>query len=309
MYAIDNKQFNSGMLAQYLTGQLGRIGKASGLVILLLAKINWKSEPNDYGPRGTVNHLTVRKMAEALNCSQSTVHEHLALLREAGIIGSEPVTDRNGATRFCRFWFAGFVKWLGQQEPSPVAPPPSNPPGRGGAEKPETNHNTRNQKIIDLEQVKSVRFSFLESIISEARPKLASGDKADAQMVFERFRSYNLARGNSRIALAALRGFARSFTEFRSAPPKRASAISSAMPEPIKAQEHLDSPPFDAMKSKLRANDPALFDAWFSALIFERKDGELRVTAPSSFVRSYVSTHHAGLIREAAGQGVRVVFA
>lgn len=317
MYAYESPQFNSGMLAHYLTTQLAQIGKASGLVLLLISRVNWKADADDFGPRGTVNHLTVRKMAEALGCSQSTVQEHLAILRAAGIIQSEPVTDRNGAIRYCRLWFAGFVSWLQGREQRPAGTgtdegdaPPSGQSVGGGSEKPDPNHNIRNQKIIDLEQVKSVWFSSLEAVIREAGPKLANGQRADSQMVFERFRSFNLRKGTSRISLAALRGFAKSFTEFRPKAPEPRPARQLTAPPSWDVSRAEPSSPVDAqMKSELKALQPELFDAWFANLSFSREGDRLCVKAPTTFIRSYISSHYEPLIREAAGPGAQVVFA
>ncbi len=317
MYAYESSQFNSGMLAHYLTTQLAQIGKASGLVLLLISRVNWRPDADDFGPRGTVNHLTVRKMAEALGCSQSTVQEHLAILRASGIIESEPVTDKNGAIRYCRLWFAGFVSWLKGREEKPTdsgndadTTAPSGRSVGGGSEKLDPNHNIRNQKFIDLEQVKSVWFSSLEAVIREAEPKLANGQPADSQMVFERFRSFNLRKGTSRISLAALRGFAKSFTEFR---PKMAEPCPTrpvpAAPSPAISPPEPASPVDAKLKSELKARQPELFDAWFANLSFSREGDRLRVKAPTTFIRSYVSGHYEQLIREVAGPGTRVVFA
>lgn len=317
MYAYESSQFNSGMLAHYLTTQLAQIGKASGLVLLLISRVNWKQDADDFGPRGTVNHLTVRKMAQALGCSQSTVQEHLAILRSAGIIESEPVTDQNGAIRYCRLWFAGFVSWLKGREEKPMDSGSdegtATPSGRsvgGGSEKPDPNHNIRNQKIIDLEQVKSVWFSSLETVIREAEPKLANGQRADSQMVFERFRSFNLRKGTSRISLAALRGFAKSFTEFRpkTTEPRPARPVAAA-PSPAICSVEPASPVDAKLKIDLKARQPELFDAWFANLSFSREGDKLRVKAPTTFIRSYVSSHYEQLIREVAGPGTQVVFA
>lgn len=319
MYAYESPQFNTGMLTHYLTTQLAQIGKASGLALLLMSRINWKKDADDFGPRGTVNHLTVKKMAEALNCSQSTVHEHLAILRAAGIIESEPVTDQNGAIRYCRLWFAGFVSWLQGREQKPAdtgtdagAVPPSGCSGGGGSEKSDPNHNIRNQKIIDLDEVKSVWFSSLEAVIREADPKLANGQRADSQMVFERFRSFNLRKGTSRISIAALRGFAKSFTEFRpkaQVATERQARPAKASPKPAISSENSASPVDAEVKGKLRVRQPELFDAWFSNLSFSRDGNCLRVKAPTTFIRTYVSSHFEQLIREAAGPGARVIFA
>ena len=317
MYAYESSQFNSGMLAHYLTTQLAQIGKASGLVLLLISRVNWKQDADDFGPRGTVNHLTVRKMAQALGCSQSTVQEHLAILRSAGIIESEPVTDQNGAIRYCRLWFAGFVSWLkGREEKSMDSGSDEGtaaPSGRsvgGGSEKPDPNHNIRNQKMIDLEQVKSVWFSSLETVIREAEPKLANGQRADSQMVFERFRSFNLRKGTFWISLAALRGFAKSFTEFR---PKMAEPCPTrpvpAAPSPAISPPEPASPVDAKLKIDLKARQPELFDAWFANLSFSQEGDKLRVKAPTTFIRSYVSSHYEQLIREVAGTGTQVVFA
>lgn len=315
MYAYESPQFNSGMLLHYLTTQLAQIGKASGLALLLISRINWKQDANDFGPRGTVNHLTVRKMADALGCSQSTVQEHLAILRSVGIIESEPVADQNGATRYCRMWFAGFVSWLQHREPKEPEPaetetgsePPSETSERGGSEKLDPYHNTKNQNFIDLEQVKSVWFSPLETVIREAEPKLANGLRADCQMVFEQFRSFNLRKGTSRISFAALRGFARNFREFRpkatepSQEPTPRISVPSIPSAPVPAQP---VSPLDAqMKSALRARDPELFDAWFAKVSFSRDGDELRVKAPTAFIRSYLSDHYEQMIRNAAKAG------
>lgn len=308
MYAIECSQFNSGMLAHYLTTQLGRMGKASGLALLLLARVNWKQDGGDYGPHGTINHLTVGKMADALKCSPSTVHDHLAILRKAGIIGTEPVTDARGSILYCRIWFSGFVSWL-LKSGTPNTAPPSNRPSGGGSEKPETYHNLKHQKIIDLEQVKSVRFSELESLIQEAAPRLSSGERADPQMVYERFRSYNLGRGNTRISLSALKGFAKKFTDFRSkrdvrpTPPVpfAAPAVAPTLTVPMSD--------LNPIQIALKAKYPELFGAWFASLKFVWSGQDLKVEAPSTFHRNYISTHYENAICAAAGPGVRVAFA
>lgn len=309
MYAVECPQFNTGMLAHYLTTQLGLMGKASGLALLLLARINWSQDAESFGPRGTVNHLTARKIAEVLKCSVSTVHEHLAILRDAGIIRSEPVTNAKGATLYCRIWFSGFVNWLGlrqQSEDTAQTIPPSSLSGCGGSEKPETYQKEKNQTIIDLDEVKSVRFTELETTIQEASPKLSNGERADAQLVFDRFRSYNLRRGNVRIGLAALKGFAKSFRDFR-------SQYGQQTAKPVEAASVIPSLavtlPEDPLHRRLQANYPALFNAWFAPLKFSLRQQELHVEAPSAFHRTYVSTHHQELIRKAAGPGVRLVFA
>ncbi|MCX8512336.1 MAG: ArsR family transcriptional regulator, partial [Chthoniobacteraceae bacterium] len=205
------------MLAHYLSTELMRIGRASALALLLLSKINWQRDAEEFGPRGSVNHLTVRKMADALGCSPSTVQEHLALLRSAGIIESEPVADRKGSICYCRMWFSGFVAWLQKRASVTAADnrPQTGTPGQGGSEKPEGNLNIKSSNIIDLDIVKTARFTSLEALIREAGPKLSDGKPADCEMVFQRFRLFNLKQGKSQIAIAALRGFARSFTDFR----------------------------------------------------------------------------------------------
>ncbi len=318
MYAYESPQFNSGMLAQYLTTELARIGRASGLALLLLSRINWQRDADEFGPRGTVNHLTVRKMAVALGCSISTVQEHLALLRSAGIIESEPVADRKGSICYCRMWFSGFVTWLQRRSTTSTtdSQPPTGTPGQGGSEKPEGNHNTKSQTIIDLELVKSVRFSALEAVIREAGPKLSDGKAADCEMVFERFRLFNLKQGKSRISLAALRGFARSFTDFRGKPALRPpqSSLSAAANEARGSAPRPAPAPrssYDAaVKERLKAVSPKqVFDSWLSHLSFDQVGGEVRVAAPTGFISNYVRTHFDGLIRDVAGQGARVVFA
>ena len=318
MYAYESNHFNSGMLLQYLTSVAPRIGRAAMLAMVLAGKINWHHEPNDFGPRGTINHMTVRKLAEAIGCSQSTVHEHLALLRSAGIIESEPVADRKGSISYCRMWFSGFVDWLQRRSSTSTADsqPPTGTPGQGGSEKPEGNHNTKSQTIIDLELVKSVRFSALEAVIREAGPKLSDGKAADCEVVFERFRLFNLKQGKSRISLAALRGFARSFTDFRGKsalrPPQSSHSAASSeacgsVPKPAPAPR---SSYEAAVKERLKAASPKqVFDASLSQLTFDRVGEEVRVAAPTGFISNYVRTHYDGLIQGVAGQGARVVFA
>lgn len=316
MYAYESPQFNSGMLTRYLSTELAQIGKASGLVLLLISHVNWKQGAENFGPRGTVNHLTVRKMAKALNCSQSTVKEHLAILRAAGIIESETVADHTGAIQYCRLWFAGFVSWLRRHDTKPVdtdvsnSPPPPDQGGGGPSEKPATYHSKKSQIIIDLEKVKSVWSSSLEEVIREAQPKLANGQRADSQMVFERFRSFNLRKGTSRISLAALRGFAKSFTEFRAKAIEPRQTL-PVVPQPTPAAITIDpESPVDAkLKRELRTREPKLFDAWFANLSFSHDGDCLRVKAPTIFIRTYVCNHYEQLIRDAAGPGAKVVFA
>lgn len=305
-YALETPQFNSGMLAHYLTTELGRMGKAAGLALLLLAKINWKAD-NDFGPRGTVNHLTVRKMADALDCSVSTVHDHLSLLREAGIIGSEPVADAKGSIRYCRLWFTGFLNWLRERPGTPIPATPSKPSGRGGSEKPEGIHNNKNQNIIDLDEVRSVRFSPLEAMIRQADPKLSTGDRADCQHVFDKFRAYNLRKGTTHIAVAALIGFAKRFTEFQR--PKAASyrppAEKTAPAAPVIAALKSEDP----AKALLRKHmEPCVFGAWIEKLTFRRNGAVLTITSASGFIKSHVSQHFVDEITRAAGPEVKVEF-
>lgn len=305
-YALETPQFNSGMLAHYLTTELGRMGKAAGLALLLLAKINWKAD-DDFGPRGTVNHLTVRKMADALNCSVSTVHDHLALLRDAGIIESEPVADAKGSIRYCRLWFSGFLGWLQERLGASISSTPSKPSGRGGSEKPEGIHNKTNQNIIDLDEVRSVRFSPLEDVIRQAEPKLASGDRADSQHVFEKFRAYNLRKGTTRIGIAALIGFAKRFTEFQRPKPAtyRSPTVKAAPATPAIVPPKDEDP----AKAVLRKHmDPSVFGAWIERLTFRRNGDLLTVAASTGFIKSHVSQHFADEIRRAAGSGVKVQF-
>lgn len=318
MYAYESSKFNSGMLLAFLESEVPRMGRAAALAYVLAGRINWHHEPNNFGPRGTINHMTVRKLARIIGCSQSTVHEHLALLRTAGIIESEPVADHKGSISYCRIWFSGFVAWLQRRSATSTtdSQPPTEAPGEGGSEKPEGNHNIKSQTIIDLELVKSVRFSALEAVIREAGPKLSDGKAADCEMVFERFRLFNLKQGKSRISLAALRGFARSFTDFRGKPALRPpqSSLSAASNEARGSAPRPAPAPrssYDAaVKERLKAVSPKqVFDSWLAHLSFDRVGGEVRVAAPTGFISNYVRTHFDGLIRDVAGQGARVVFA
>ncbi|WP_299592529.1 DnaA N-terminal domain-containing protein [uncultured Tateyamaria sp.] len=301
MYALETPKFNSGMLAHYLTTELGRMGKAAGLALLLLSKVNWQ-KTNEFGPRGTINHLTVPKMAEALGCSVSTVHDHLARLREAGIIDSVAVSDRKGATLYCRLWFQGFVAWLKDRIDAEEVNTGSKHPDGGGSEKPEPNHNKHIQKIIDLENLKSVKFTDLEALIRNASPKLSTGHQADTQMVYERFRNYNIRKGRTKIGVAALVGFAKKFSEYRQ--------VSTAQPSPKPQQiEPASPPPADEhpVKSLLRSSiEPATFRAWIDQLVFKRDGDVLSVEAPSPFITKYVSQHFIDSITDAAGPGVTV---
>ncbi|MFP1645647.1 DnaA N-terminal domain-containing protein [Pontitalea aquivivens] len=303
-YALETPQFNSGMLAHYLTTELGRMGKAAGLALLLLAKVNWQSDES-FGPRGTINHLTVRKMADALGCSPSTVHDHLAILREAGIIGSEPVSDAKGAIRYCRLWFTGFLNWLQERFEAGVAP--SKPSGGGGSEKPERNHNNKTQKIIDLDEVKSVKFGPLEDMIRRADPKLASGDRADCQLVFDKFRSYNMRKGTTQIGVAALIGFAKRFTEFQrpKAPSYQPAAAKVTRAAPVAAAPKDEDPAKAALRKHM---DPCVFKAWIERLTFRRTGSILTVVSSTSFIKSHVSQHFADEISRAAGPAVQVEF-
>lgn len=305
-YALETPQFNQMMAAHYLTTQLGRMGKAAGLALLLLAKVNWKSD-NEFGPHGTVNHLTVRKMADALDCSVSTVHDHLAHLREAGIIGSEPVSDAKGSIRYCRLWFSGFLNWLQERLGADTAEAPSKPSGGEGSEKPEGNHNKTNHNIIDLDEVRSVRFSPLEDLIRRAEPTLASGDRADSQHVFDKFRAYNMRKGTTRIGVAALIGFAKRFTEFQR---PKASSHQPAAAKPAPAAPMMTPPKDeDPAKAALRKHmEPCVFEAWIERLGFRRSGSVLTVSSSSSFIKSHVSQHFADQIIRAAGPQVRVEF-
>lgn len=322
MYAYESPQFNSGMLLNYLTDHLAEIGKATGLAMLLAAKVNWRKDAGDFGPCGTINHFTIKKIARVLGCSESTVNEHLSILRAAGIIESEPVIDQHGAISYCRMWFSGFVTFLRERasvDPEasrPASAPPSNPSEGGGSEKPDPDHIIRNQKIIDLDEVKSVRFSFLEAVIRDADPKLANGLRADAQMVFDRFRSFNLSKGKHRISIAALRGFARRFTEFRARKPEPEKAqittpAAEITPQPTATPASLsaDASADARMKAALRTRCPEAFDAWFAKLDFDQHENCLQVKAPSKFVGVYVRDHFETVIQQAAGAGARVVFA
>lgn len=309
MYALDSAKFNTGMLAQYLSTQLGQIGKASSLALLLLAKTNWKAD-NSFGPRGTVNHLTVRKMADALDCSTSTVHEHLAVLKQAGIISSEHVRDENGAIAYCRVWFSGFVAWLKDQ--IETSSPPSNPHNEGVSENSERNLKNNNQNIIDLDDLKTVKFTELEQLIKNAGPQLASGQRADSQLVYDKFRSYNLRKGVSRIGVAALIGFAKKFKEISAFKPK-----SCVLPSQGKAPESTGkpvtaadvTPPADPIKlSLLRQVGPEKFNAWFKNLDFKRVDGGVQIQAPTKFISTYVSEKLLCHVENAVGEGLRIEF-
>lgn len=317
MYAYESPQFNSGMLAHYLTTELTRIGRASGLALLLLSRINWQRDADEFGPRGTVNHLTVRKMADALGCSVSTVQEHLALLRSAGIIESEPVADRKGSICYCRMWFSGFVAWLQRRSSIPASAtlPPTETPEQGGSEKPDTNLNTKSQTIIDLDVTRTVRFSSLEAVIREAGPKLSDGQPADCEMVFEKFRLFNLKQGKSRISLAALKGFARSFTDFRSKKPEQRvqTRLPLGVEHPVTSVENPPPAPrssYEAtLKEKLKAASPkAVFESWLSQLTFDQVGDKVHVAAPTRFIVGYVSSHYDQMIQRAVGPNVRVVF-
>lgn len=70
------------------------------------------------------------------------------------------------------------------------------------------------------------------------------------------------------------------------------------------------------IRDRLQAEDPALFDAWFAALVEDdagtRTSGLLQLTAPSRFHATYVRTHLLGRLQVAARradaglQGVRI---
>lgn len=308
MYALETSQFNQQMLLNFLAAEASRIGKAMGLAVILASKTNFR-EDNDFGPRGTVNHLTIRKMAEALQCSVSTVHDHLAQLRDAGIIGSEPITDEKGAVRYCRLWFTGFLGWLRKRIAGPIeaSASPSGPSVGGGSEKPETNLNNNNQKFIDLDEPKSVKFSEIEDLIRNANPTLSSGDRADSQMVYEKFRAYNLRKGTKRIALTALIGFAKRFTDFQRPKPVTRQTAATAPANVVQASKPAPKPDEDPAKSVLRSMVKSdMFQAWFERLEFQRLNGALIVTAHTNFVKSYVEQHFDTMISAAAGQGVVV---
>lgn len=309
MYALDSAKFNTGMLAQYLSTQLAQIGKASSLALLLLAKTNWQAD-NSFGPRGTVNHLTVRKMADALDCSTSTVHEHLAALKQAGIISSEHVRDQNGAIAYCRVWFSGFVAWLKDQ--IETSAPPSNTHNEGVSEKSERNLKDNNLNIIDLDELKCVKFTELEQLIKNAGPQLASGQRADSQLVYEKFRSFNLRKGVSRIGVAALIGFAKKFKQISTFKPR-----SGAVAAHVNATENnekavsastvtLQSDPIKL--SLLRQVGPEKFNAWFQNLDIRRVDGGVHIQAPSKFISSYISEKLLCHVENAVGEGVRIEF-
>lgn len=63
-----------------------------------------------------------------------------------------------------------------------------------------------------------------------------------------------------------------------------------------------------AIASRLRAEDPGLFNAWFAPLVpLGERDGVLRLKVPSRFHGSFVQTHHLGRLQAVADlQGVAI---
>ncbi len=294
MYALDIPSFCSGRLLAYLTDHLRAIGKASSVAMILASRVNWKAE-SGFGPRGTVNHLTARQIAELAGCSISTVHEHLSVLKALGIIQSELVKDDRGAVLYARFWFSGFIGWL-MEKASPRQHSEGNAdqlPGGGGSEKSETIQEDSSKDIIDLHQTENVRYTALEELIRAENPKCSDGSAADCQVVFDRFRSWNLSKGQQHLPTRALRAFARCFREFRRPSPAAKPAEVAQKPElkPVFAAS-----PVGQMLSAVWDTNPSVYKAWFEKLRIEARGDGWDLVTPSAFQRDYLRTNWADFI-------------
>ena len=149
----------------------------------------------------------------------------------------------------------------------------------------------------------SVKFTELENVIRTEAPKTRDGGVADPELVFGRFRAWNLARGNARIRLSALRGFARKFVDgARVAKRAEAPLPTRITPNPPEKPDFGHSAAARVFEAVWTEN-PAVFQAWFAPLKVEQRGTAVVLRSPSSFHADYIRSQWGDLLRRLSPPG------